>query len=280
MSIEFIEASILARQLDAELRGKAVKACKTANYEKLQRLGMFNQNVHDFHRIVGATIEAVVSRGNTVRVKLTHSMNLLAGPEYGGRLHLHTSEDTVPEKYHVMMTFSDGRYLTILLTGMGMIHALADEDLADSYLFKRDFLRGLSPLDDERFNSENFLSMLKETKGNMKAILVGKDAILVGVSNSAYQEIIYKAGIHPKRKGSDLSAAEQKSLFNAIKAVSDSRMKKGGKSGFEDIYGKGGCHEPFMGPNLDGELCPVCRTHIEKMKLGGGVTYFCPVCQK
>ncbi len=176
--------------------------------------------------------------------------------------------------------FFDGRYLTILLTGMGTVQVVADEGLADSYLFKRNFLRGVSPLDDERFTLENFSSMLKEAKGNMKAILVGKDAILVGISNSAYQEVIYKAGIHPKRKGSDLSVAEQKALFKAIKAISDSRMKEGGKTGFEDLYGKGGGHVPLMGPNLEGQLCSNCHAKVEKMKLGGGVTYFCPGCQR
>ncbi len=80
MSIELVEVRILAQQMDAELRGKKVKAYKVANYENLQRLGMFNRDVHDFDRIVGASIETVVSRGNTLRVKLTRSMNPLSWP--------------------------------------------------------------------------------------------------------------------------------------------------------------------------------------------------------
>ena len=42
------------------------------------------------------------------------------------------------------------------------------------------------------------------------AVLVGKDALVVGLSNSAFQDIIYRAGLHPKRKASSLNSAAQR----------------------------------------------------------------------
>jgi len=35
-----------------------------------------------------------------------------------------------------------------------------------------------------------------------------------------------------------------------------------------------------MGPNMKGEGCPVCGTQIDRLSIGGGQVYFCPVCQK
>ena len=75
---------------------------------------------------------------------------------------------------------------------------------------------------------------------NIKAVLVGKDAVIVGLSNSAFQDILYRAGIHPKRKASDLSENEKHQLFDAIKLLIQERINSGGKTQFTDLYGKQG----------------------------------------
>lgn len=181
--------------------------------------------------------------------------------------------------FHVRLDFTDKMILTVRLLGMGVINAVYNEDLEGSYMYKRDFLYGVSPLEDELFTFDAFSRMLSDRNQNMKTILVGKQAYFVGISNSAFQEIIFKAKLHPKRKSSELSKKERRALFKAVKTVIKSRMKKGGKDKFEDLYGNAGRHTPFMGPNMKGKECPECGSMIEKMSFGGGQVYFCPTCQ-
>ncbi len=279
MSIELPEAKILAEQMNEELRGKRVKSWCSKDCERLQRIGMMNKDLSIFDQLVDGKIEFVRSRGNVIHVKLDNGMNLILGPEYGGEIFFHKDEKNVPKKFHLKVDFSDGTVLTVRLTSMGIIEALKDNELASSYVFKRDFdAEKLSPIDEE-FTLERFSKHLADNNKMLKAVLVGKDAIIVGLSNSAFQDIIYRAKLHPKRKSSELNAEEMRRLYDSIKLVLNERLRFKGKDKFCDLYGNQGGYIPAMGPNMKQQTCPECGTLIEKLSHGGGHVYLCPKCQ-
>jgi formamidopyrimidine-DNA glycosylase len=163
---------------------------------------------------------------------------------------------------------------------MGAIQTLKDDELEQSYVYRRDFSEVISPIDEREFIFERFSKQLADKKVNIKSSLVGKDAVLVGLSNSAFQDILYRAKIHPKRKASELSEGERRALYDAIKALIGERIRLGGKDTFVDLYGKQGRYTSTMGPNMNKKACVVCGTSVEKLSLGGGQVYFCPTCQK
>jgi formamidopyrimidine-DNA glycosylase len=280
MSIELPEAQILAKQMNKELRGKHIKSYDLQDCASLQRLGFINKDTRPFEKLLNGKIEAITSRGNVIRVKLNNGMNLILAPEYGGRILYHTSEKTVPDKLHLRVDFADNTLLTVRLTGMGVIQALKDDELKQSYVYRRDFSEALSPTNDGKFTFERFSELLAEKNIPLKSALVGKDAIIVGLGNSAFQDIIYRAKIHPKRKTFELGKSDRQALYDAIKLVLQERIRRGGKDEFMDIYGKQGGYTPAMGPNMKQKTCPLCGTSIEKLSIGGGHTYFCPNCQR
>jgi len=279
MSIELPEALILARQLGKELPGKTVRSCLLADVEKLQRIGFVNRDLKAFDRLIGRKVESVITRGNVIRVKFDKAMNLILAPEYGGIVLYHPSEETVPKKLHLRLAFSDGSALTVRLTGMGVINALRDSELEKSYVYARDFGKVASPLDDDRFTSESFVGSLAARNIMLKAALVGKEAVVVGLGNSAFQDIAFRARIHPKKNVSELGNEKSRALFDAIGQLIRERLRLGGKEGFIDIYGKKGRYVPAMGPDI-GKICRSCGTAIEKMSVGGGKACFCPRCQR
>jgi formamidopyrimidine-DNA glycosylase len=280
MSIELPEAQILAEQMSKNLLWKQIRSFQLQDYQKLQRIGFVNKDMNAFDRLVNRRIESVTSRGNVIRVKLDLGMNLILAPEYGGRILYHTGGCVVPKKFHLKLDFNDNTSLTVALTGMGVIQALKDDELERSYVYKRDFSEVASPADEKGFTFERFSNQLAERNVNIKSVLVGKDAVIVGLSNSAFQDILYRAKIHPKRKASELNEGERHDLYDATELVIHERMRLGGKDQFLDFYGKQGRYTPAMGPNMNGKTCPVCKTSIEKLGLGGGQVYFCPKCQK
>ena len=279
MSIELPEAKILAEQMNKELRGKRIKSCHLQDYERLQRIGMLDKDTKSFDQLVNGKIEFAISRGNVIRVKLNNGMNLILGPEYGGKIFYHTSEKTGPRKFHLKVDFSDGTALTIRLTSMGLIHAAKDNELERSYVFRRDFNPEVPSPIDEEFTFERFSKLLADNNRMFKSVLVGKDAVVVGLSNSAFQDIIYRARLHPKRKASELNKDESRALYGAIKLVLRERIRLNGKDQFYDLYGNQGGYTPAMGPNMKQQPCPICGTPIEKLSVGGGHVYFCPNCQ-
>jgi formamidopyrimidine-DNA glycosylase len=279
MSIELPEAKILAEQMNRELQGKCIKEYCLRDYERLKKIGFINKDIKSFDQLTNRKVESVISRGNTILVKLDGKTNILLSPEYGGEVFYHPHQSTPPDKFHLRIDFFDNSVLTVRLTSMGGIHVFEDDELVNSYVFKRDFNPEiLSPI-DETFTFNEFSKLLQHNNKVLKSVLVGKDAKLVGLSNSAFQDIIYRAKLHPKRKASKLGPDEQRALFNAVKLVLRERMRLNGKDQFSDLYQKQGRYVPAMGPNMRRRNCPLCGTSIEELSLGGGKVFICPKCQ-
>jgi formamidopyrimidine-DNA glycosylase len=279
MSIELPEAKILADQMNTELKGKRIKSYRLRDCEKLQKIGFINKEPKAFDQLVNRQVESVTSRGNTIRFKLDEGMNIILSPEYGGEIFHHTHETTIPEKFHLRIDFCDKTALTVRFTSMGGMRVLKDAELMDSYIFKRDFNPEiLSPIEED-FTFERFSRLLAENNRALKPMLVGKDAVLVGLSNSAFQDIIYRAKLQPKRKASELDLNEQKALYNSVKLVLRERLRLNGKNQFLDLYQNQGRYISTMGPNMRKQNCPICGSPIQELSLGGGKVFVCPTCQ-
>jgi formamidopyrimidine-DNA glycosylase len=280
MSIELPEAYILSRQMNNELHGKKIKSYELRDHENLQKLGFINKDTKPFDRLVNGKIELATSKGNVVLVKLDNEMNIVIAPEYGGRIRYFSSSKLTSNKFHLRMHFHDDTVLEVRLTGMGVIQAFKDKDLTQSYVYKRDFSGLPSPLDTESFSFERFSKSLNDQDISLKSALVGKDAITVGIGNSSFQDIIFRARIHPKKKTSALDHKEKHALYDAVRLVVEERIRQGGKKEFTDLYGKCGTYLPAMGPNMKDQVCATCGCSIQRLSIGGGQTYFCPSCQK
>lgn len=270
MSIELPEAYILAKQMSSELVGKEVTDCTLKDCQKLQQLGFINMYSSDFNKLCGGKIQSVVSRGNVIRLKFDNGMNLLLAPEYGGKILYHANAPDVPSKFHLKVCFKDGSALSVTLTGMGIIQARATTELEDSYVYRRDFSPTPSPMAEGEFTFERFSKDLAAKNVNIKAALVGKDAVVVGLGNSAFQDILYRAKIHPKSKTGELNEDQKHRLYDAIKSLIQQRIALGGKDQFIDLYGKQGGYTPAMGPNMKNKPCTACGTLVEKLSFGGG----------
>ena len=279
MSIELPEATILSEQMNQTLKEKQIKSYHLQNCERLQKIGMMDKDLTTFDRILGQTIVSVTSRGNVIRLELSDKMNLILAPEYGGKIFYHATINSAPSKYHLKVEFEDDTVLTVRLTSMGLIHVAKDNELENLYVYRRDFNENIgSPLDPE-FTFDRFAEIFSEKNKMLKPVLVGKDAIVIGLSNSAFQDIIYRARLHPKRKAATLTREEKQALFNAMQFVLHKRLKLNGKNQFYDLYGNQGGYIPAMGPHMKQELCRICGTQIVKLNVGGGSVYLCPQCQ-
>lgn len=278
MSVELPEAKILAAQINEMLVGKKVVSHEIMDSEKLQRIGFMNRDLADYEMLDGQTILGAESGGNTVHLRLSGDANLVISPEYGGRVQYHEAGEKHPS-YHLKLDFTDGSALTIRLTSMGVVTAVETRDLEKRYTYRRDFKGATSP-DSPEFTYKYFKDAFSGQNRALKPLLVGKDAVIVGVSNSAYQDIIYRAMLHPKRKASSLTEDETRGLYDAIKALVEERLSLSGKDAWTDLHGKRGGYTPRMGPNMKDGGCPRCGAAIQRLAHGGGHVYLCPECQK
>jgi formamidopyrimidine-DNA glycosylase len=198
VSIELPEALILARQMNEALAGKRVASCDLREAARLRRSGFVNQDERAFDALAGCRVREVVSRGNTILVRFDGALNLIVAPEYGGIVPFHAAAVGagssagdraavgLRSKYHLKVSFDDESALTVRLTGMGGIQVYADNNIENSYMYRRDFLGAADPLDDAAMPESELARRLAGEGRTLKAVLLGKGAIVVGISNAAF----------------------------------------------------------------------------------------------
>lgn len=135
-------------------------------------------------------------------------------------------------------------------------------------------------LDRPRFRE--FQQALVGRKAPIKALLHDQ-RIVAGIGNIYAAEALFRTRIHPLRPGGELSEEEVIRLWREMRRVAkeaiahagttfrDWRLSDGREGGFQKflkVYGK------------QGLPCPRCRVPIQRVKLQGRSTYFCPQCQR
>ena len=136
---------------------------------------------------------------------------------------------------------------------------------------------GPDPFDAEA----SYLSeKLKGREAPIKTLLLDQ-RILSGVGNIYADEMLFDAGIDPRRSGGSvvrraeaLLSSARRILKSAIvhkgSTIRDYRRPDGSRGGFQHL------HAVYA---RKGEPCVRCGEPVRKIVLGGRGTHFCPVCQ-
>lgn len=124
-------------------------------------------------------------------------------------------------------------------------------------------------------------AMLKERKSPVKALLLDQ-TFLAGLGNMYADEALYISGINPLRSSYEISLEEAKRLYNAIEETLSMGIKHRGATmmDYKDPYGtKGTAQEYFWVAHRAGQPCKKCFAPIEKIKIRGRTSCYCPLCQ-
>jgi formamidopyrimidine-DNA glycosylase len=139
---------------------------------------------------------------------------------------------------------------------------------------------GPEPLGHD-FTPEAFYSLCRRSRRPIKTFLLDQ-TVVAGIGNIYADEALFKSGIDPRTLANELTIAQTKNLTNAIIYVLGEAIDRGGTS-FSDFL-----HVTGMNGNYGavawvygrtGEECRVCGTAIDRVKLGGRSSHFCPKCQ-
>lgn len=125
-----------------------------------------------------------------------------------------------------------------------------------------------------------------------KKVLVGRRAIkkilmdpkvIAGIGNIYADEILWKAKVNPLVAVNSINNKELKKIFLAIKDILSKAVRAGGSSvgDYRDSSGKiGNYQKAHKVYGREGLPCPRCKTKIDRQKIGGRSSHFCPKCQK
>lgn len=104
----------------------------------------------------------------------------------------------------------------------------------------------------------------------LKATLMDQSA-LSGLGNLLADEICWRARIHPRRRGDELTGAELGRLHASMRRVLRGAIPTGRVPPRRSwLTGRRDDHDP---------ACPRCRTTLRHGRIGGRGTFWCPQCQ-
>ena len=132
------------------------------------------------------------------------------------------------------------------------------------------------------FTARALAERLAGRRAPIKAALLDQRTI-AGMGNIYADEALWQARVHPLRPAGSLSPHEARALHRAVRASLRAGIERQGATlrDYRTPQGESGrMQEKFRVYGRAGEPCRRCRTPIEKTRLGGRGTWFCPHCQK
>ena len=116
----------------------------------------------------------------------------------------------------------------------------------------------------------------------MKSIILDQRRI-AGIGNIYADEACFAAGIDPRRLGAHCHGRRGRAAQGAIRDVLLFGVESRGASfrDYRNIGGKSGSMQNHVKVfRRTGKPCYDCGTAIERVKIGGRSTHFCPKCQR
>ncbi|MBW4663419.1 MAG: DNA-formamidopyrimidine glycosylase [Chroococcus sp. CMT-3BRIN-NPC107] len=139
---------------------------------------------------------------------------------------------------------------------------------------------GLDPFSLE-FTTEYLAAKLKNSRRSIKSALLDQ-SIIAGIGNIYADEALFIAKIFPATLGTSLQIEQITKLRAAIIQVLEASIAVGGTT-FSNFLNLEGVNGNYGGVawvyNRMGNPCRICGTPIERIRLAGRSSHFCPQCQ-
>jgi formamidopyrimidine-DNA glycosylase len=225
--------------------------------------------------LTGERIDAVDRRGKYLifrfaggRALLIHlrmTGAFLSGPQEGAHIRaIVTLDDGSTIAYRDIRRF--GTWLPL------------EPDEVQTYLDAR---VGPEPLADG-YRARDLAEKLVTRRAPVKAALLDQRTV-AGVGNIYADEALWRARIHPLRPASQLQPEEVKALHRAVRAALRVGLARQGSTlrDYRLPNGEpGSMQDEFKAYGRTGEPCERCGTPIDKIRVAGRGTWYCPSCQR
>jgi formamidopyrimidine-DNA glycosylase len=218
-------------------------------------------------------------RAKYLLLDLERDSSLLVHLGMSGRLTISSGRRPPETHEHLSFGLSGGtrlRYRDPRRFGLVLVRATAG-------LARDRHLRhlGVEPL-DPGFDGDLLRRAARGRRAPVKSFLMD-GRVVVGIGNIYACEALHRAGIHPRRSVSRISARRWDNLASSVVAVLERAIEQGGTTinDFADGEGKPGYFQVALSVyDRRGEKCGRCGGTIRRIVQTGRSTFYCGGCQR
>jgi len=234
-------------------------------------------------KVEGRLIKAVRRRAKYILIDLEDGGVLLMHLGMSGRLTVVNAEDTTPPEVHdhVVFTLDDGTRVRFNdQRRFGMLDYVRDRALE-----KHPLLRELGPEPlDPGFTPETLAKSLTGKRTPLKAALLDQQ-VVAGLGNIYVSEVLFEAGLSPRRLARTVTLERATRLVGAIRAVLKRAIAAGGSSlrNYVQASGELGYFQhQWAVYGKEGEPCPACDCGggIRRIVQSNRSTFYCAKRQR
>lgn len=286
---ELPEVETIRTGLQQLLPGLAVKAV-TADTEK-----SFPNATNDVKTfMIGSKISGVRRRAKVLLIDLDSSYTLVTHLKMTGQIVYvensklgrfgagHPNRSLVGElpdrSTRVIIEFKGSKLFFNDQRKFGWMRLMPTVEVENLDFFKK---VGPEPLSSD-FTAKEFIICLQRRKNtNVKAALLDQ-TVIAGIGNIYADESLWGARLHPATLVKDVSEQKLRMLFKEVRSILRLSIEKGGSTdkNYVSAEGKRGSYLDFARVFRRDKLpCPRCGTTVQKTRVAGRGTHFCPRCQ-
>lgn len=287
---ELPEVETLRRDLDATVRGARIESVMVLWPPFVQAPRAVLDSA-----VIGHRLKALHRRGKALILDLGDNWHLLLHLKMTGQVVVHRRGRLVAFGGHptanitgpmpntwtrVVFALSAGRTLFVNdQRKFARLRVVTTAELAADPFFSG---MGPEPLDGG-FTVAGFAQrLLRHRTAPVKAALLDQ-ATVAGVGNIYADECLHLARIDPRQPTASLTPAQVRRLHDAIRSVLAEAVEHFGTS-FPDFIANAPHRDTWLHRarlfGHQGQPCPVCGTPIERIRVAGRGTNWCPHCQR
>jgi formamidopyrimidine-DNA glycosylase len=226
----------------------------------------------------GERVDHVGRRGKYLVVGFESGRTLLVHLRMTGNFRRVEDADNEGNHVRAVITLDDGTRLVYRDVRRFGTWLLVEPGQFDEYLGER---VGAEPL-GRGFGPAALAARLAGRRAPVKAAILDQRTV-AGMGNIYADEALWRARIHPLRPAGELEADEVRRLHRAVRRALEIGIARQGATlrDYAQPDGRRGSMQlEFKVYGRGGEPCPRCGTPIEKTRVGGRGTWYCPSCQR
>lgn len=270
---ELPEVETVRRTLEPLIKDKMIKNV-TVWYPKI----IMGDAEQVAKQLKGKKIITVDRYGKYLLIRLSDDLTLVSHLRMEGKYRLVTPERPKQKHEHVQFEFTDGtalRYDDVRKFGRMHLVETGTERITTG-------IKHLGPEpNSSEFSINYFEKALAKKKKNIKNTLLDQ-SVVCGLGNIYVDEVLWLSKIHPLSSAQKIPREQVKILHDNINEIMQKAIKLRGTSvhTFLDAAGTSGNYQNELKVyGHAGESCVRCSTKLEKIKVNGRGTTFCPTCQ-